>query len=559
MQLFGRLNKKIFLLLIILLLAGFLRLWNLAKTPPGFTPDEASFGYDAYSILKTGKDQWGHKFPLTLESFGDYKSPLYSYIAIPFVGILGLSEFSVRLPNAIIGIASVYIVFLLVGELGKISKIDRKRVYLLQIASSLLLAVSSWHVMMSRGAFEANLVVFFVPCGIYLFLRGLENSKFLTASSVVFGLGLFTYHSAKLIIPIVIFILVVIFAKKLRRKFIVPLLIFLSFFGLLLYSQTLGGAQRISERSITQGALEAGAETKIKAIQNGMNPTLARLLHNKYQVTLTRFLGNYKQYFSWRFLVTNGPAETTYGMIPGVGTVYLVEALLFLGLIPLLVNEKKLRRPILLVIVWLLISPLPAALATGVGYSANRAEMMVVPLAILSSFGLLGLLKFFKGKMTIAFLIILSAWTVYSVYFAFGEYFGRSELMAAQGMLYGRRDAVHFALQNQDSFTQIVLSRKLSEPQIYVAFYGKVNPTTFQEATADWGRYKLEKLSFLDQLGEYKLGKFLFKAIEYKSDSLTSSTLLLGLPDEFPKNADILKTINYPNGEPDILVSKSLE
>lgn len=557
MQLFGRLNKKIFLLLIALVLAAFLRLWNLSKTPPGFTPDEASFGYDAYSILKTGKDQWGHVLPLVLESFGDYKSPLYSYITTPFVSLLGLNEFAVRLPNALIGIASIYVVFLLVGEMGKISKIDKKRIHFLQTISAFLLAVSSWHVMMSRGAFEANLVVLFVPLGVYFFLRGLDSSKFMVASSLIFGLGLFTYHSAKLIIPGVVLILAVVFAKKLRKKFAVPLLIFLSFFSLMLYSQTLGGAQRISERSITRGALEAGAEIKIKAIENGMNPTVARLIHNKYQVTLVRFLENYEQYFSWNFLVSHGPAETTYGMLPGIGVIYLFEALFLLGLVPFIANEEKLRKVVLLVFIWLLVSPLPAALATGVGYSANRAEMMVVPLTILSSFGFLGLLALFKGKFKILFSIVIAIWAICEVYFALGKYFGESEILAAKGMLYGRRDATQFALERQDSFSQIIFSRSLSEPQIYVAFYGKVDPTFFQQATVDWGLYRLEGLSFLDQLGQYKLGKFVFKRVEYKSDSLLPSTLILGLPEEFPNDADIVKTINFPNAEPDILISET--
>src|SRR3989344_5070357 len=93
-----------------------LRLVNLSSSPSGFTPDEASFGYDAYSLIKTGKDQWGEAFPLAFKSFGDYKLPAYGYLTIPFVWALGLNETSVRLPNAILGSFAVLGVYFLVRK-----------------------------------------------------------------------------------------------------------------------------------------------------------------------------------------------------------------------------------------------------------------------------------------------------------------------------------------------------------------------------------------------------------------------------------------------------------
>src|SRR3990167_1382093 len=101
----------------ILALAFVLRVVGLSSFPPGFTPDEASFGYDAYSILKTGKDQWGKPFPLVLESFGDFKSPLYAYLTVPSVAAFGLNKFAVRFPNAILGTLAVLAAYLLAGKL----------------------------------------------------------------------------------------------------------------------------------------------------------------------------------------------------------------------------------------------------------------------------------------------------------------------------------------------------------------------------------------------------------------------------------------------------------
>src|SRR3989339_1172095 len=105
------------LLPLILGLAFLLRIIALDSYPVGFTPDEASFGYDAYSLLKTGKDQWGNSFPLVLKSFGDYKAPVYAYLTMPSVAIFGLTKFAVRLPNALLGSLAVYVVYLLINKL----------------------------------------------------------------------------------------------------------------------------------------------------------------------------------------------------------------------------------------------------------------------------------------------------------------------------------------------------------------------------------------------------------------------------------------------------------
>lgn len=541
----------------ILVLGLFLRLWQIQRLPVGFTPDEASFGYDAYSILKTGKDQWGHMLPVVLESFGDYKSPLYSYLAIPSVGIFGLTEFATRLPNALIGTLAILSLYLLAGEMGKMSGLEKRKTGMLQIFSAFLLSVSSWHIMMSRGAFEANLLTFFLTVGIYMFLKGLKSYRYMVWSSIFFGLNLFTYHSAKFLTPVVVAFLIVVFWKKILthwRKMLIPLVIFVSFLSLLAYSQVIGGASRVAERSVTQGALEAGAKAKISAIERGMNPYLARLMHNKYQVALQRFSSNYRQYLSYNFLFKSGPAETTYGMLPGVGVLYPFEGILLLGLIPLWSKEKRVRKVVVAVLVWLVISPIPAALATGVGYSANRAEAMVVPLTILSGFGLLGLLAVIGKKIFVPIIFLLFVLMGYNFYFVYNQYFVKSQQLSAEGMLYGRANVVNYIFGNGSNYNQIIVSRSLSEPQIYVAFYGKIDPVEVQNASLGWAEYKDKGVSFLDQLGEYDLGKYVFKNIDEKTDLKKKNVLLIGKPDEFPKDTKPLYEVNFPDGTPDIYV-----
>ena len=153
---------KKYLLIIIILIAGFLRLYKLGSYP-AFNADEAALGYNAYSLIKTGMDEHGNKWPIHFQSFNDYKPGGYVYIILPFIKIFGLNEWSVRIPSAILGIATVYVLYLLVKIL-----IEDRRVALM---ASMFLAISPWHIHFSRGGWEVNVATFFIITGVYLFLK----------------------------------------------------------------------------------------------------------------------------------------------------------------------------------------------------------------------------------------------------------------------------------------------------------------------------------------------------------------------------------------------------
>ncbi|MBU0570240.1 glycosyltransferase family 39 protein, partial [Patescibacteria group bacterium] len=160
-------------LFIILLVATFLRLWKLGSIPSHLTPDEASLGYNAYSILKTGRDEYGKFLPIIFKSFGDYKPGFYIYLTVPFVAIFGLTEFAVRLPGALAGVVAVWLIYKIVKILSfrftslqndnETRKLEngnkhslRQGQWKLEILTAFLLAVSPWHIHFSRGAWEVN-------------------------------------------------------------------------------------------------------------------------------------------------------------------------------------------------------------------------------------------------------------------------------------------------------------------------------------------------------------------------------------------------------------------
>lgn len=516
-----------------------IRFISLANFPSGFNADEASFGYDAYSILHTGHDQWGGFLPIVLKSFGDYKAPVYSYLAIPSIAAFGLNVFSTRLPNVLVGSLAVLTVYLLVRKLSKSE--------ILGNLAAVLLAFNPWSVMISRGAVEANLIVLFLPLGIYLFLI-----KKYSWSALVFGIGMFTYHSAKVITPVVVLGLLAIYKDDLVKigfkKIIPAALIFTLFLLGMIYTFKVGGGARISERSITDGALEQGFQERMAAISKGEGSFLSKLLHNKYQVIAVRFVDNYLQYSSPKFLFENGAGDGSYAMIPGIGIIYVFEGLLFVGILPFILLDKKHRNIILGLFLWLLLSPIPSALASGVGYSGNRASAMMPVVQILEAFGGMGwylLLKRFNRKVFFGLTAAFAVLMIFEIVGFTKAYFKLPSNTVLRQMDYGNLEVMAWLAQNSNG-KNIILSRSLSEPQIFVAFADRWNPKDYQLSTKNWN---VE--TWVDQIPEYKLGQYTIESVNWKN---SINSLVVVRADELPNNQNPTKTFYLPDGTPNIYI-----
>jgi 4-amino-4-deoxy-L-arabinose transferase-like glycosyltransferase len=195
---------KSHILIVIIVFASLLRIVNLSTNPPGLNWDEVSMGYSAYSLSETGKDEWGQPWPILFRSYGEWKSPVYIYVLIPFIKIFGLNAWGVRLPAAIAGVVAVYLTYLISRKLYS----DKVGLW-----AAFLLAVSPWHLMLSRPGFEAGLSLTLILTGIYLML----NFKSIWAA-LPFGLAIHTYHSAKIVVPVLILYLVLSNFKKFEIK-----------------------------------------------------------------------------------------------------------------------------------------------------------------------------------------------------------------------------------------------------------------------------------------------------------------------------------------------------
>src|SRR3972149_1379704 len=153
---------EVLFVIALLTVGGFLRLYNLSGSPSSLNWDEASLGYNAYSILKTTKDEYGKTLPFYTRSFDDYKSAVPIYLMIPSIKIFGLNEFGVRFPSAFLGTISILIVYLLVKTYFKSS--------VAATFSGFLFAIEPWSVHFSRVYHEANIANFFLLLGILFYL-----------------------------------------------------------------------------------------------------------------------------------------------------------------------------------------------------------------------------------------------------------------------------------------------------------------------------------------------------------------------------------------------------
>ena len=155
----------------IFVLAFFLRIYKLGTFPVGFHVDEAKVGWNALSILKTGRDDKGNLFSLYYNSFGDFRPTGIFYATIPSILLLGRNEFAVRFPSALLGALTIFPLFFLVLEINK----DKNKK--LALIATILLALSPWHISVSRATSEVVISMFIALWGIYYFLKGIDTKE----------------------------------------------------------------------------------------------------------------------------------------------------------------------------------------------------------------------------------------------------------------------------------------------------------------------------------------------------------------------------------------------
>ena len=433
-------TKKIIVALILIVVLGFgLRFYKLGMAPPSISWDEAAVGYNAWTILHWGKDEWGRTLPLVFKSFEDYKHPLHVYLTVPFIAIFGPTDFGVRAPSAFFGVANIIVVFFLVRQMFK-------KDYL-ALVTALVLAISPYNIDFSRFNHELNFVIFFFMAGLYCFFRGLEKKNWLLPLGFAFlGLDLLGYHSAKIIVPAVLVLLLLLYFRKLiqiRRLFAVGIISFSFFAALLFIEPQLLGTARIEQTSSSQD--------------------------RNVQVIVTKYLSH----FSSTFLFTNGDTNprlsSQTGMFYPIDAPFLIIGLL--GCIWLIVKNRQ--KESLVVLAWALLAPIPASFSSEFPH-AGRAMFMTGSWHIIIAFGIIAAISQWKDKY-LAIGMVLFAVIMYgqdSTRYLRNYYLEYSDRYAIDWQ-YGMSQVADFVSKHPEYY-RVYMTNIRQQPYIFFLFYQHV-------------------------------------------------------------------------------------
>jgi len=479
-------KPELFFLSLVLLLSVVLRFFNLDQNPPSLYWEEAAIGYDAYSILKTGKDFHGNSFPLVaFESFGDFKPSLYFYVTVPSIAVFGLNTFSVRFPSAFFGSLTVLIIYLLSKQLFKNKSVA--------LTSALFLSLSPWHLQLSRAGFEANLGLFLATFGAWLFLKALKKPFWLFPAVISWGLSLYAYHSNRIFIPLFGLAWGLIYFKKLNLKKSILAVIT---FGLLILPLSL----KLNTPEVKQRFLQTSAFATLDPIEKSNqliledgNGIIPRIIHHRFFQYANIFFDHYFDQFNFDFLFTSGDSNPRHST-QLVGSLYLAQfPLLLISLYFLF----KLKQPTALALaLWLILAPVPAALTKATPH-ALRSLALIIPLALISGYGLA---KILKSKLLVYLLSLVFVFEISRYLYIYHHDYPRLHSFHWQ---YGYEEMVKSVQAKKPNYETIYITRELGRPSIYYWFYTQTDPQKVQvlnnTVLKDQGEYlQFENIIFGD-------------------------------------------------------------
>lgn len=469
------------LLVVVLFAAGLFRLYQLGTLPAGMTWDEAAIGYNGYAIWETRRDEWLERLPISFRSFGDYKAPLAIYLSAVVTHVLDLTTFSVRLPFAIAGIATV------IGTMGVSFELTRKfamrsslQPQWWALIAGMLTALSPWHVLFSRVGFESGIALCFLVWSAWIALYGLRQTSrikiktlSLIGSATLLSLTLYTYHSAKVFVPVALMVMTIycLWQKRRRRILASYIAIVIVLLMPLLYDSFLG-----------EGLTRAGVTVF------GMGYSIPMLV--------SVLLSNIVAHVSPSFLVFGATDSLRHST--GVWGILLPTTALFVlaGVISLFWTEIKRvrgRKPQItqqlagIATTWIVIGLLPAVIGQEVPHP-NRALLAIPGFILMALIGIdwiVLILSRFGRKITFAFGVIIIS--VHSLLFLqFWQYYvspyqlaSSPEFIDGYQRMFERVWQIHDGESQYQPVDQFLISSEYGQPYIYALFTRKITPLEY--------------------------------------------------------------------------------
>ncbi len=532
-------------LIVIVFIAAVLRLWNLGSVPPSLTWDEAALGYNAYSLMLTGRDEYGALLPLNLKSFGDYKPAIYSYIDVPFIALFGLTEVAVRLPSALLGIGLVVLVYFVIKEWFENE--------ILAALVAFMLAISPLALQFTRPAYESNIALFFNVLAVYLFTKAQKNSKLYIAVALIFALSLFTYQASRFFVPLIAFTLWWIYRKQIiwNRNFKIAAGLFfvlIALVGVLLLG--LGQGQRLVVTSYFSYSRSPDSVQQIATENNWpVSSGQFQLLHGEWFAYTRGLVERYLIYFSPKQMFIQGDQNPRH-RVPDLGVLYYFSVFLIPAGFVYLISTKK--RESHLILLWLLLAPLPGVLSRDL-FTMLRSYNMLFPIVVLEGAGLWWWwqkVRVYSWRWVVVG--IAAVLMVINISIFLDRYFIHAPFEYSEGWVYGSKQAVQEinTLTATKKYDQIFISDTYGQPYIFYLFYSHFPPQEFQKTVnleqtgADVGTVRQQ-------------GQVHFRHVYWPEDKGIKNSLFVAPIEELPdkdiigdSHYTILGQINFLDGLP---------
>lgn len=547
------------LLIAILLLSFVLRFWRVWEIPPALNWDEVSIGYNAYSIMKTGRDEWGRFLPLHFRAFGEYKLPVQIYASIPGIWLLGLNEVGVRITPVIYGVLTVLLTYFLAQEIFKNRGVS--------LLAAFLLAVSPWHIQLTRASLESSLAMGLMIGCLLFFLKGLKKQTWFLLAAIFGGLSIYAYNAERVFIPLFLAGLCLIFRHQLvsikkKKTILVAGAIFALFILRLL--PTIFTSEAQSRYKLVSFVDDPGFVLRINEARGNLKlpSPLPRLVHNKATHFLSVFSGNYLAHFSPSFLFFKGVGHRQHH-VQGMGELYLIELpFLLLGIWFLFKKQRKeIRR---LFVLWVGLAAVPVSITFDSIPHALRNLVVLPSYQLITAYGFINLLtavKNSKNGKKAAFALIGFSLAAFSLQFVhyLNLYYWKYPINYSRDWQYGYKQVLEYVAENQDEYDRVIISRHYGEPHIFTLFWLAYPPVKYQTVD-NLIRYQSYDWVWVNQFDKYlfpDLGDAGTRVSDFKNKFIgQGKTLIVGRPGDFDNEDPMLKSVDFLNGQEAFQISE---
>lgn len=454
--------KQNIIFLVVILIAVVLRFYQLDKIPPGLIIDEASEGYNAFSILHTGRDRYGQSLPILFRSFGSFQAPLYTYLSVVPIYLWGNSIFSIHFVSALSGVVLVIITFILFANVKKRREIG------LSASAAFLVAVSPWAVFFSRIGTEASLGVTLFALSLLIFYLSLSRFWLFPLASFALGLSTHAYYSERLISILFLIGFILLFRKSLllKKKFLI--------LGIILFTLT-----QIPHLIIANSGALTRRLNQVEYFSNQFFQSNSGSLRfvplGRPLFVIREFLSQYLAYFSPKNLFFDPDPQAARSM-PDLSVFYSWMIIPFIfGLRSLVINRLSTISKMIILLV--ILAPIPASL-TRDPFSSIRSIDFLWGVTMIIALGVNYLLNFFSSiKFKALILITIASLSFIQLYLS---YFVLLKYERSENYGFSYLELLEKIATQQDTKFVVDSSRELGTG-IRFAFLKGYNPSSLQQ------------------------------------------------------------------------------